>query len=259
MNTINEASKDIEKIRDALITLGITGDILFQRICRDISQSCMGAARSQLDFVDRILETGRPLNTRQKNKRLIARQQIEYQRSEQWRLSCEQAYELAAYEIRETCDDTDNVTVIMDVDETIIDNRPYNESLYQNGKLWPDGWIKHITNASPLFIPGVIRFLEKMFNRYPNIYILCVSSRDESLQSITEQQINTIGECARVIYDIICAGSDKWRYVNAAIEAEGGANGAVFIIDDDIPPKDIPPDSYHHICIPNVIYGSWET
>jgi hypothetical protein len=42
-------------IRDALLTLGITGDSLFARIREDIERGLIREARTQLNFVDKIL------------------------------------------------------------------------------------------------------------------------------------------------------------------------------------------------------------
>jgi len=42
-------------IRDALLTLGITGDSLFARIREDIERGLIREARAQLNFVDKIV------------------------------------------------------------------------------------------------------------------------------------------------------------------------------------------------------------
>ena len=46
-------------IRDALLTLGITGDSLFARIREDIERGLIREARTQLNFVDKIVNAER--------------------------------------------------------------------------------------------------------------------------------------------------------------------------------------------------------
>jgi hypothetical protein len=48
-------------IRDALLTLGITGASLLARICEDIERGLMREARTQLNFVDKMLNANIPL------------------------------------------------------------------------------------------------------------------------------------------------------------------------------------------------------
>ena len=53
-------------IRDALLTLGITADSLFARIREDIERGLIREARTQLNFVDKIVNANDKLTGQQK-------------------------------------------------------------------------------------------------------------------------------------------------------------------------------------------------
>ena len=53
-------------IRDALLTLGITGDSLFARIREDIERGLIREARTHLNFVDVIANANTPLHVKGK-------------------------------------------------------------------------------------------------------------------------------------------------------------------------------------------------
>jgi len=53
-------------IRDSLLTLGITGDSLFDRIREDIERGLIREARTHLNFVDIIVNANTPICVRPK-------------------------------------------------------------------------------------------------------------------------------------------------------------------------------------------------
>ena len=48
-----------ERVRDALITLGLDGDEIFRRIREDIDRGLIREARAHLNFVDRLIHEGK--------------------------------------------------------------------------------------------------------------------------------------------------------------------------------------------------------
>jgi hypothetical protein len=50
-----ETEQQLVGIRDALLTLGITGDSLFARIREDLERGLIRSARTKLNFVDKIV------------------------------------------------------------------------------------------------------------------------------------------------------------------------------------------------------------
>jgi predicted secreted acid phosphatase len=188
---------------------------------------------------------------RPKNKRLLCRQQIDYQNSEQWKLQCEQAYYLASFYVQELTR-AGQLIVIMDIDETLLDNRHYNQWLYDNGKLWPEGWVKYVIREKPEAVPGAKWFVEFLESQQPQVNMFVVSSRSQTIQAETNNQLEAVFGRK---WDIHCLGDGKWDFI--ADKCYRAQNA--LIVDDDMPREDILPDKYFHICIPNVIYGSWET
>src|SRR5262245_11332036 len=49
--------------------------------------------------------------------------------------------------------------VIVDIDETVLDNSPYQAGLIKNGKSYPEGWTAWINTAECTAVPGAVEFL----------------------------------------------------------------------------------------------------
>ena len=58
---VQSALQQLVGIRDALLTLGITGDSLFERIREDIARGLIHEARTHLNFVDVIVKANVPV------------------------------------------------------------------------------------------------------------------------------------------------------------------------------------------------------
>ena len=54
--------------------------------------------------------------------------------------------------------------IVIDVDETILDNSPYEARLILNSTSYPEGWDDWCFEASAEALPGAIEFLKKVKN-----------------------------------------------------------------------------------------------
>ena len=82
--------------------------------------------------------------------------------------------------------------VIMDVDETVLDNSPYQARLIANGKEYDDvSWDAWVAEKKAQPLPGVVAFAQAAAAR--GITVLYLSNRDEHLQAATIANLKSVG------------------------------------------------------------------
>jgi acid phosphatase len=82
--------------------------------------------------------------------------------------------------------------VVMDVDETVLDNSPYQARLIANGKEYDDvSWDAWVAEKKAQPLPGVVAFAQAAAAR--GITVLYLSNRDEHLQAATIANLKAVG------------------------------------------------------------------
>ena len=82
--------------------------------------------------------------------------------------------------------------VIMDVDETVLDNSPYQARLIATGKEYDDvSWDAWVAEKQAQPLPGVVAFAQAAQAR--GITVLYLSNRDEHLQAATLANLRAVG------------------------------------------------------------------
>ena len=82
--------------------------------------------------------------------------------------------------------------VVMDVDETVLDNSPYQARLIANGKEYDDvSWAAWVAEKKAQPLPGVVAFAQAATAR--GITVLYLSNRDEHLQAATIANLRAVG------------------------------------------------------------------
>ncbi|MFT3897405.1 MAG: 5'-nucleotidase, lipoprotein e(P4) family [Thermomonas sp.] len=82
--------------------------------------------------------------------------------------------------------------VVMDVDETVLDNSPYQARLVANGKEYDDvSWDAWVAEKKAQPLPGVVAFAQAATAR--GITVLYLSNRDEHLQAATIANLRAVG------------------------------------------------------------------
>ena len=82
--------------------------------------------------------------------------------------------------------------VVMDVDETVLDNSPYQARLVANGKEYDDvSWAAWVAEKKAQPLPGVVAFAQAAAAR--GITVLYLSNRDEHLQAATIANLRAVG------------------------------------------------------------------
>ncbi len=81
--------------------------------------------------------------------------------------------------------------IVLDLDETVIDNSPYQASLVLNGKGNPLDWSEWIERAEAKLLPGAIDFLRYADSR--NVEIFYISNRNETHKAATIKNLQKLG------------------------------------------------------------------
>ena len=82
--------------------------------------------------------------------------------------------------------------VIMDVDETVLDNSPYQARLVMNGKEFDDlTWDQWVAEKKAKPVPGVVEFAKAADAK--GITVLYISNRAEHLQAATLANLRAVG------------------------------------------------------------------
>lgn len=77
--------------------------------------------------------------------------------------------------------------VVLDIDETVFDNSPYQVDANLNDKMYPEGWVAWTSKGIAPLIPGVKDFLKVLHNK--KIEIFLITNRGEEERPGTEKNI----------------------------------------------------------------------
>ena len=82
------------------------------------------------------------------------------------------------------------LAVVLDLDETVLDNSPYNAGLLARGESYPKGWSEWCAAAKAKSLPGAKEFLD--FANSNNVEIFYVSNRDEAAKEATIKNLEQL-------------------------------------------------------------------
>ena len=97
--------------------------------------------------------------------------------SSEYKILCEQTYENAWHNLAETLKAADSQSVIiMDLDETVLDNSKYQIDLTEKGESYnPESWSVWVNQKEAELVPGAKKFID--FVRTTNVRIVFLSNR----------------------------------------------------------------------------------
>lgn len=193
---------------------------------------------------------------------------------------CLQAYSLAkvrlenAYQPGDDLGDNKPVAIIMDLDETVLDNSPYNGKLIiENESYSSKSWDQWVERASADLVPGAAEFIDFAKNRGVDVFL--ISNREEKHIEATKRNLLEKGiEIGTEFYLFKRNDSEKTSRRDQVYDSHNiilyiGDNLADFddVFDDDLDyfqRKDLVNNDYAElfgdkfILIPNPMYGDWE-
>lgn len=115
------------------------------------------------------------------------------QASAEYRALCVQAYRLAANRVERNSDGaTAPLAVVLDLDETVLDNSPYTAWQVVTGNPYtPDTWTQWVSQASAEAVPGAAEFLHRADEL--GVALFYISNRDTSHLEATMQNMRDLG------------------------------------------------------------------
>tara|TARA_Y100001970_G_C14218457_1_gene851089 strand:- start:1607 stop:2242 length:636 start_codon:yes stop_codon:yes gene_type:complete len=97
--------------------------------------------------------------------------------SNEYKFNCIQTYQMAYHSILDECKKTANPTIIMDLDETVLDNSQYQINLFKKNETYnPDSWSEWVNQKEATLVPGAKEFILN-FKKIPNSKIIYISNR----------------------------------------------------------------------------------
>lgn len=116
------------------------------------------------------------------------------QKAAEYRALCYQAYNVARRQIEfdmATVKTHKPRAVILDIDETVLDNSPFAVRLIRQGGAYPKGWSEWVDEAKAIPVPGALEFLKWADSN--GIRIFYVSNRDHRLLDATMKNLAAFG------------------------------------------------------------------
>ncbi|MBD63086.1 MAG: hypothetical protein CMD68_03290 [Gammaproteobacteria bacterium] len=101
------------------------------------------------------------------------------------------------------------LAIIVDVDETVLDNTAYEARMILDGTTYPDGWISWGKEAAATEVPGAKDFLNYVSSK--GVTIFYITNRVFELKEATKQNFNNLGiPWDQTIESILMRGENNW-------------------------------------------------
>jgi predicted secreted acid phosphatase len=139
--------------------------------------------------------------------------------------------------------------VLLDVDDTLLDNSPYHEWLRIRGRRYPDRWDAYLQKYSPTPMPGAASFLRWLGSTGYRPLILSARPAD-----MTELTRHHLAHATGIELEPSCCGSASAKPEAAANLAQGW--NVVLQIGDQMADTQLLP-GVAGVLIPNLFFGSW--
>lgn len=166
--------------------------------------------------------------------------------------------------------------VVLDIDETVLDNSPYQARLIQNKETYTDeSWNAWVEEAQAEAVPGALSFTNRAQSL--GVTVIYLSNRDASTESATRNNLIKLGFPVSDDMDVILLKEElpDWTSAKTARRAFVAENYRILMLfgddmNDFFPAKDISHDSREQMLakhrekigstwyvLPNPVYGSW--
>jgi predicted secreted acid phosphatase/endonuclease/exonuclease/phosphatase family metal-dependent hydrolase len=112
--------------------------------------------------------------------------------SKEYRFLTQDTYQQASSTLEQLSPQKDNWVVVMDVDETILDNSPYQVSLDKTGASYiPETWEDWVKQASAGLVPGTAAFIQTVIDKGGKLAL--ITNREKRVESYTWQNLRALG------------------------------------------------------------------
>jgi len=116
-----------------------------------------------------------------------------HQTAAEYRALCYQAYNIATEKLQIALNEkpTKPLAVVVDIDETILDNSPYNAGNISGILSYPDDFYRWINSANCQPVPGSLEFLQ--FAAKNDVAVFYITNRRDKGKAGTIENLNKLG------------------------------------------------------------------
>jgi len=167
--------------------------------------------------------------------------------------------------------------VILDVDETVLDNSPFQARMIkQNSSFDPQQWNNWVMEAKANPVPGAVTFTQRAANK--GVAVFYLTNREAKVEEGTRQNLEKLGFPLSENEDRILSNNERenWTSAKTKRRAHVAKNHRIIMLfgddlNDFVPAKGISQKEraelvesnkdkwgrYWYV-LPNPVYGSWE-
>lgn len=212
------------------------------------------------------------------------------QTSLEYEVACRQAFRLAELQLSESLKNPHRsaapeqrkpfshkpAAVVLDVDETVLDNSPFNARLTLEGTAFsPDRWTRWCEEEKAAAVPGAREFVQAARDRHVAVFF--VTNREQAVQKATLRNLNAVlGGNVSADRLLMKKGRADWTSAKTNRRAHIAERfRIVMLVGDDVndfvhlgKPTPAQRKSYadhfasswghHWVLLPNPVYGSWD-
>ncbi len=204
------------------------------------------------------------------------------QTSVEYQALCEQVYQSAWEAVKAAAPEVgEDWAVVLDIDETVLDNSGYQEIIYKQGKSYPYYWDEWVMSAKCPPTPGVKEFLDKVRNLGEQAHVVFITNRRAHLREATLVNLKALGLWKEGDV-LLCKQDSADSKVKRRAEVRQGAGRCegmgtrkiIALIGDQLAdvtayPEGVAPENYKEhfrnnpefgrteFILPNPMYGYW--
>ncbi|MBU1368359.1 MAG: 5'-nucleotidase, lipoprotein e(P4) family [Bacteroidetes bacterium] len=195
------------------------------------------------------------------------------QQAAEYKALCYQAFNIAAERLDSRLQSpTDNLlAVVVDIDETVLDNSPYQAQGILDHFGYPEKWDEWINAAKAEPVPGALEFLKYASEK--GVAVFYISNRKEKLRESTLKNLQELGfpdaaneqlllrttendkeprrQQVLATYEIVLLMGDNLGDFHSTFDTSDAA------VRDSFTTKNISNFGKKWIVLPNAVYGSW--
>ena len=98
--------------------------------------------------------------------------------------------------------------IILDVDQTVLDNSAYQARIIEKDTSYPEGWFSWAKEEKATFMPGVLEFMN--FAESNGVKIFFVTNRDIEIEQATLNNYEALGYGSSSADSILSRGENGW-------------------------------------------------
>ena len=163
--------------------------------------------------------------------------------------------------------------VVLDVDETVLDNSPYQARLLETGEMYTSAsWAEWVEERAATPVPGALEFTRKADSL--GITVFYVTNRRAHLEPATRDNLEAVGFPLRTDVDVLLTRDDEGSK-RTRRRAVARSHRVLMLIGDDLGDftevEELTPQERRELArryadywggrwfmLPNPTYGSWE-